>query len=967
MQALYIPQSKVRKAGVQEMKRILMLIILVLSFSFVSCNIGESPSYEYKVVFASNGGSILSDVTIKEGVTLKEPTPPTKDGYTFAGWYSDYDLTIPFDFNSEITKNITLYAKWTPLNISYNIIFISNDGTYIAPIVVNSGETLVLPTNPTKNGYIFVGWYLDEALTLEFDSNVPINSDLILYAKYEKYVAPKNVTISFVTNSEQNILSIKTTEGNKISAPILDGKENYEFGGWYLDEEFKTLFSFENEVRENITLYAKWDLIYYTISFNTNGGNEIKDLSVSSIEVPVMPNDPIKEGYDFIGWYLDDKLSIKFDNNKIVKEDITLYAKWKEKKPLSNDPSLYNIYINGIGINGFSSNIYNYNVTLTSGNQFVVNATPTDPNAKVLGNGSYEITSGDSMVVELKVTAEDGTKLTYKITVKVTPDATETQFLYCAGLSESVAATFIDENYKEAKAYYRVSGTSTYIEVDNRLINLVNGVARVDILGLSSGTYDIKVVTSKQDVIVKENIKVTAYDRSGYAFFDTNTNKIGAYNEDGTLKSNADVIYVTNETKNTVTYNGKTGLVNILKSLSSVSKPVCIRIIGSITTNQFEEKNDAPRLADGSNYDEAGLIAFYTNSYSTEYGENLVGLTSKIVMQGYKEITHTTTKDGSTFTIKDRKTSSTAIYNRNEYSNIKGKAVYDDDSSYNMVNVTSNAGLTLEGVGTNAEIFQWGINFSKSCNIEVRNLTFTNAPEDACSFSGGSNTDNNYYGIWVHNNTFNKGYNSWDITGERDKYNGDGAIDLRFVHGVTVSFNKFNNTHKTGLVGGSDSNMQYNITFHHNYYSNVSSRLPLGRQANMHIYNNYYYKCSSTLDIRANAYVLSEGNYFEESRVPKVEVKESQNIIAAVKSFNDVFDDCSGTQAVTIVNKRDDKVTNTNTYGTTFDTNTSLFYYDQVNKKSDVMLLTDAAKAKEDCINYAGVLKDNQESGVIFN
>ena len=112
---------------------------------------------------------------------------------------------------------------------------------------------------------------------------------------------------------------------------------------------------------------------------------------------------------------------------------------------------------------------------------------------------------------------------------------------------------------------------------------------------------------------------MTAHDRSGYAFFDTDTNKIGAYNEDGSLKSNADVVYVTNETKNTVTYNGKTGLINILNSLKGINKPVCIRIIGSITTNQFNVKSDAPRLADNSNYNDQTLVDYYTNTYSTEY------------------------------------------------------------------------------------------------------------------------------------------------------------------------------------------------------------------------------------------------------------------------------------------------------------------------------------------------------------
>jgi hypothetical protein len=88
-----------------------------------------------------------------------------------------------------------------------------------------------------------------------------------------------------------------------------------------------------------------------------------------------------------------------------------------------------------------------------------------------------------------------------------------------------------------------------------------------------------------------------------------------------------------------------------------------------------------------------------------------------------------------------------------------------------------------------------------------------------------------------------------------------------------------------------------------------------------------------------------------------VEVKTDSNIVAAVKSFNDIFINCSGNQAITIVTNRETIVTNTNNYGKTFDTNPDLFYYDSINKKSDVMLLTDAYQAKEDCIKYSGVLK----------
>ena len=71
-------------------------------------------------------------------------------------------------------------------------------------------------------------------------------------------------------------------------------------------------------------------------------------------------------------------------------------------------------------------------------------------------------------------------------------------------------------------------------------------------------------------------------------------------------------------------------------------------------------------------------------------------------------------------------------------------------------------------------------------------VTFTNYPEDALNFIVGSDKGVKAFGnYWVHNNTFNKGYNAWDITGERDKYAGDGTIDMAYVHNVTVRIFNF--------------------------------------------------------------------------------------------------------------------------------------------------------------------------------
>ncbi|MCC8066521.1 MAG: InlB B-repeat-containing protein, partial [Clostridiales bacterium] len=67
---------------------------------------------EYTVTFNSNGGSEVESQTVKEGETAKEPTEPTLDGYTFAGWYSDAELTTAYDFSTSVSSDVTLYAKW---------------------------------------------------------------------------------------------------------------------------------------------------------------------------------------------------------------------------------------------------------------------------------------------------------------------------------------------------------------------------------------------------------------------------------------------------------------------------------------------------------------------------------------------------------------------------------------------------------------------------------------------------------------------------------------------------------------------------------------------------------------------------------------------------------------------------------------------------------------------------------------
>lgn len=512
------------------------------------------------------------------------------------------------------------------------------------------------------------------------------------------------------------------------------------------------------------------------------------------------------------------------------------------------------------------------------------------------------------------------------------------------------------DGFHEYKATYEIDGETK--DVDKELISFDtdNKIGIITIVGLRDKAK-VKVNISSNDTSSSTSlIEVLSFDRSGYASF-LNNDGVGAYKNDGTLKDNAQIVYVSNSNKNSVkaTINGKsyTGLVNILKNQSKSSIPLNIRVLDEITTNQWKEKKNEPRLTDDSNYDDS---TYWVNDFDYSYGDNLAGLTVKLYDKKLgKSFTWTTSNSGLGTKKEGTCSKATTKYTGKDYGNTYNKTVYDDDSYTNMLDVSEAKNVTIEGINQEAGFFQFGFNFSKCNSIEVRNVSFTDYPEDACSFSGSITNSST---LWVHNNVFNKGKNNWDITGERDKPAGDGAFDLGGVRNVTLAYNHFKECKKTGLVGGSDSVMNMNITFHHNFYDAVNSRLPLGRQANMHIYNNYYSNCSTCQDIRANAFVLSENNYFYKCKIPQKVTKNDTYKYTVIKSFGDCYVSCGSSQA-TKVSTRGEQLTGNcspdkSTDYTNFDTNESLFYFDPVNGVSKVEVLLEASEVPAFVVASAG-------------
>ena len=246
-----------------------LLCVGGITTTLVSCkddNTTVTQADKYTVTFNSNGGSEVKAQEVENGKTVAKPTNPTRDGYTFGGWYTDSALTKEYDFKTVVTGNLTLYAKWnkaeevvTKVTVTFN----SNGGSEVVSQTVDKGAKVTAPGNPTKDGYTFGGWFTDEALTAPYNFESAVTDNLTLYAKWDEVV--KVYKIEFVTGDESiSIEPVEVNEGDTPLMPTDPTRDGYTFGGWFTDEEFKVEFDESKAITANVTLYAKWDKIIET-------------------------------------------------------------------------------------------------------------------------------------------------------------------------------------------------------------------------------------------------------------------------------------------------------------------------------------------------------------------------------------------------------------------------------------------------------------------------------------------------------------------------------------------------------------------------------------------------------------------------------------------------------------------------------------------------------------------------------
>lgn len=258
---------------------------------------------KHTITFNTNGGSNIPPTEIEKGQKLTKPADPIREGYKFIGWYSDEGLTEEFDFNTEITENITLYAKWE-----------EEPNEPIQEILEITSVELIKEGKVISKGVI-----KGKNITLELPEG------------YDESIIEGNHILKITGTEGANLAQHRGYDGpiekwaaGDISNSIMAGQS----------KKF-TIYKDDNSVDYTIEILEATEPTppvedKYTITFNSNGGSSVNPQILKANEKVYRPADPTKSDYKFIGWYEDSSLTRVFDFNTPITKNMNLFAKWEK-------------------------------------------------------------------------------------------------------------------------------------------------------------------------------------------------------------------------------------------------------------------------------------------------------------------------------------------------------------------------------------------------------------------------------------------------------------------------------------------------------------------------------------------------------------------------------------------------------------------------------------------------------------
>ncbi len=297
-----------------------------------------APPKTVKVTFNTDGGSSVSSKNVTPGSTYGTLPTTKKTGYTFDGWFTAKSGGINVSSYTKVTasNDHTLYAHWTVKTIKVS--FDSQGGSSVSSKSVKYGNTYGSLATPSQNGYKFQGWYTAKSGGSKVTSSTKMTStsDHTLYAHWtaNPTPTPTTITVSFDVNGGSGSVSDRSyIEGNKYeSLPAgPTPPTGYEFAGWYTEKSGGTRITVDTTVSSSVkTLYAQYKGKKIKVTFNSNGGSDVLQKSVTFNEAYGTLETPKQTGYTFAGWYTAKSGGSKVEPSTIVKNaaDHTLYARW---------------------------------------------------------------------------------------------------------------------------------------------------------------------------------------------------------------------------------------------------------------------------------------------------------------------------------------------------------------------------------------------------------------------------------------------------------------------------------------------------------------------------------------------------------------------------------------------------------------------------------------------------------------
>ena len=291
----------------------LLIVVAAARFAFFISTIS----------FETNGAAPIQSVEIEAGDTFDLPTP-TREGYTFGGWFLDTEYSRSANLLVINNQDRTLYAYWLP-NL-YTVTFDSNGGSDVDAVTQTFDSEFLAPTQPTLEGYDFAGWFTDDETFLQAFTFGTHPLDTNLFAKW----TPTNYEITYQVDGGT------LAEGTTMSYTILDDlvifndptKTGYTFEGWFDNNAFDgdVYVAINPNRMSDLTLFAKWTVNQYTISFDENGGTNVTSITQDFGSSVTKPTDPTKVGHTFQGWLLEGQA---FVFNTMPVNGANLVASWQ--------------------------------------------------------------------------------------------------------------------------------------------------------------------------------------------------------------------------------------------------------------------------------------------------------------------------------------------------------------------------------------------------------------------------------------------------------------------------------------------------------------------------------------------------------------------------------------------------------------------------------------------------------------